>query len=141
MTDDLCKKNLDVFFTILDDSLLDMTESDYESTAMETDEQQQQVAKVVHKQPQSCAGKPGHADPPPKGRGSEKNTVDPTPQGRGNQSINNEKVAQQPVVGAAPTTTTTCKGNGYNANLYNAIKKLRMATLAPRQLGSRTTLP
>ena len=89
------------------------------------------------------------ADPPLECRGSEnkiteKVNADPPPQGRdrhNNPGTAVEPTQAVPIATAIQAAATSCAtpvpalGNGFNDNLYQAIRKLRTATLAPRHLG------
>jgi len=42
---------------------------------------------------------------------------------------------------SAAAPAAQCTGHGFNPNLYNAIKKLRMSTMLPRQVGTAVEMP
>jgi len=88
------------------------------------------------------------ADPPLECRGSEKKlmktvSADPPPPGRDSHNPGTavEPTHAVPIATASKATAPSCAttavalGNGFNDNLYQAIRKLRSATLAPRHLG------
>jgi len=127
-----------------DESLLDYSESELEGNQDSPGKDQMEVDISTPA-----------ADPQLKCLGSEKKTnstaADPLPQGRDSSDIVTRTNADPPrtatgsaivAATAAPadetataTTPDTALGNGFNENLYQAIRKLRAATLAPRQLG------
>jgi len=155
---DLTNSGIVMFKLILDDHLLDVSDSeldtpptksaevDTEDTTEDTTEDAEDTTEAPVSPMDTDGNANANADPPLNCLGSEKNSaVVPPPTGRDNDNPpDNTDRTVQSVNTAATDSSTTQKneplshGQGFNNNLYNAIRNLRASAMMPRHLGQHS---
>ena len=128
--------NYSLSLPILDDSLLDQSMSDQESAGPEAPTSKPESMEIT---PASNAD-----SPPEKGRSSENNSKASPPARQDSSIVDKVSTASMNVAASVDETEKCCNdfgGKGFNPSLYGAIKKLRAATMAPRQTGLACDMP